>query len=949
MPDAYGNELETDPVQLVSPEDVPANIPRATIRPQNAQGTDDKNVSGTKPVENNKADSAWMQIQEGLTQGQSRQQLAEMYAASNKISLDDADEQIVNSLQAKIKQAREAGFNDDEIKAKLNARRYDPDLVNAAVKSSTVNKSWMDYEFDPQTPQEDIKDLRDLYDNLYYKHSTTGKSIVGFFGNKELAIEARREVNQLNKSIASKLQQDGFDAYINPNNGDIMYRDANGMEHPVDSSMLNGLYNSKNEIVGSMAGAATGAKRGGEIGQYVGGVVGGIAGNLTGLGAVLPEELLTVPGGAAVGKYVGMTIGGITGGAGGAAVGRGTDLLLNSAQLKEELETKLVMQQMKDAAIFDGVANIVGSSFFRLGKEGYKGVMNSFKYFTSGNTKGAYRALLDNMEITDEQAKEIVSLFESTTGAKAAGNTLEEKAVSVVSTTQQGVTESFIRKVAAQNPRVATSIVKDINTRAKDIYTAINNVSGERVGARVQEDLNKYVKDVKSLYGDVKKQAVDVIGPTDFRFDAEQLSLEPVMKSLENKFSGSVNREKFLGYASRIANASEDRTFNGLIELRQAVNDFKYSKTGLLPVDKEALDAVINKIDGQINKAVKTYMPDQAGEWQKWWKTAKTEYAKMKQLEENVLFNALTKEGTDPTYLDKQLTKYINATDDTFSKVLEKLPPKRRSEIEAKVIDTLTKKYTVGDVTSSQGINFPALSTALKDFALETPQAKGLAKVIDEYAKVFKNDQNLVKLTGSVSTNKMSGILTDDVVVVAKLSFVRAAFDAIQKYVPTETGRNIALADKMSKLLRDPMNVKFADDYIKSLPKDAREEALPLLKQMRQAMAETGQGKPSDFKFMYKQTKSGKLTVTDGALGKGIYLREGVKNADPASKVVRHEVNMSRMATLQDISSIVGRDVTEKELRNIPDIQKQLADKGYLGVNIDNKVMLFPDNVLGVK
>ena len=69
----------------------------------------------------------------------------------------------------------------------------------------------------------------------------------------------------------------------------------------------------------------------------------------------------------------------------------------------------------------------------------------------------------------------------------------------------------------------------------------------------------------------------------------------------------------------------------------------------------------------------------------------------------------------------------------------------------------------------------------------------------------------------------------------------------------------------------------------------------------------------------------------------------------PEMNVIKHEVNLSRMAKLDDISKLVGRDVTEKEIRTLPEIQQQLIDKGYLGIQMDGKAMLFHQTTMGVK
>ena len=81
---------------------------------------------------------------------------------------------------------------------------------------------------------------------------------------------------------------------------------------------------------------------------------------------------------------------------------------------------------------------VIGTGVLKLGAKGYRGIMKGFKHFTHGNASGAYKALKDNLNITDDQAKEMVESWEKLNQMKAPGTAFEEKATAIISQTGQG-------------------------------------------------------------------------------------------------------------------------------------------------------------------------------------------------------------------------------------------------------------------------------------------------------------------------------------------------------------------------------------------------------------------------------------------------------------------------------------------------------------------------------
>lgn len=922
------------PVQASNSAIPEAMVPQAST----SEATITSSIDEPKANMNN-----WPKIQEALSQGYSRQEVSSFLSSSQGLDPNEADKQIVESVQQKIKQATNQGYNLEEVRDYLITSRYDGSVIDSAIKMSQVPKAYKIYQWDPNTKAEEAQDLSDLYKNVYGKYSTFGKQLGGIF-NEEMGREARREVNQLNVSIADKLNKDfGLDTFIDPNTGELMLRDESGVVNEVDSSMLNDIFNSKLEIAGAMTGAATGAAAGGNIGAAAGAVIGGVAGNLTGIGLVLPEEAVTVPAGAAIGRAIGTAAGAIAGSMGGSALGKAADMTLNAFQLKEQLEGSLYLSQMKEAAVFDAAAGAIGLTIFKMGKAGYKTLAKAYDFVVAGNKEGAYKALVDNLLLTDDQAKEIVGNWETVTGKEAPGKSFEEKAVGVLATTQQGA-ESFVGYATSKDPKAAMQVITDIDKRAKDIVKLADNVADENVGQLVREQLGEHVKDVKNYYGQVKQIAADAIDGTDFRFDYDKLAIDPVLKSIEKGISNPIRQEQFLLYSQRIANASEDRTFSGLVNLRQAVNDFKYSRTKLKTPDLDAINKVLNKIDTQIAKGAKEYMPEQGNAWLKQFSNAKTQYSKMKQMEGNVLYKALNRKGITEEGVQKFFGKYINALDDTFIEVMEKLPSNTKTKVEGAVVKNYIDRYTLGYATDKQALHFPEISRALQNLNISTPQAKYLKESIDGMAKVFKNDVNLSKISGNIAVPKFQSYLTIDPVMRAKYEIASGVFNWAKTKALGKEANNLALLRKLEKVLENPMSFDATDKFLKSMPAQQQEGMKLLVDELRVAL-KTKPNPQKQVVKMYKQTASGKISPTNGVLGKGVYLVDKVKKPNPTSKVVAQEVDMRTLATVDDISNLVGRTITENDLKEISGLQSQLVERGFKGIRLESKAMLFTDDV----
>lgn len=884
-----------------------------TVRPYNPTNGTNENSQELQvtnaPTETSKTSDEvvngdWSNIQKALTEGYSKDEISAYLQQTQNLDKDTAELQVIDSVRAKIKSATSEGYTDEEVRDFLIQNNYDGALVDNAFKD-LAPKKWKALDFDPNTTKENVMDIADLYHNLYDKYSNTAKSVAGVFDDST-ALDARRDINNINFTIANKLKERGFETQIDPA-GQLLYKADNGLMMPVDSSFLNGLYNSKAEAVGSIAGA----------------IGGGVLGT-----AIMPGA------GTAAGSFIG---GGV-----GAAIGKGVDMLVNANRLKEELDTSLVLTQMAQAGIADGVFSVLGTGIIKAGGASLRKVVKAFELVRSGNAEGAYKALLDNMLIDEDQAEQLVQAWENLNDRVAPGKTMLDKAISVIATTQQGA-EMLVGPAVNKNPKLANTLAKDINDRAKGLAKAVNDLGADGVGTNLRAGLDAYRKDVKEFYGVIKQQAGDAIDYTDFRFDYDALAVKPALDTIGSGITDPRIMERYVAYAQKIEGLSKTRTFSSLVDLRQTVNDFKHSSKSLSFTETEMLNKVLGRIDSQISKAVKTYMPDEAGPWLENFKLAKSEYAKMKQMEKNILYKALVKKGVSEESIKKAIKSSINSIDGTFDEVLTALPPAARARAEASAISILVDKYTVGKATDIQATHFPALAEAIGKLNLKSAESKKLKNVIDEYAKVFRNDVNLGRLSGKLDVPSIQTYLTNSPISRVEMEVANSSFRLIKRMLHTEQGRTLALLHRLPKLLENPLEAKTVDDFMRNIPKESQAEMRTLVQQLQIEWAKQPAKPKQDWVRMYKQSSKGSLVVTDGALGKGTYLFNKVKPTSADAKVISHEVNMSRMATLDDASRVMGKDIAVTDFRKNPDIARRLQEEGYLGISMGDKAMLFPD------
>lgn len=765
----------------------------------------------------------------------------------NDQGYDDAQVLNITSQANNVISAREAGYGDEEIEQFLKTRQTKVENVQKQPLESTKEEDpagmWAAsalgkglvgaYQAGQQpnlpagmTPGKTMDVKSAMYDRLMSENEMSAEDLLtsmkvlapnmasmstrtaGFFGNEEAARKSEAGLQASRSKIIKMAADRGLELTWDDTTGSFLANTQNGPV-PINESIWDDIWSTKGEIIGGVAGAVLGAKGGATVGSAFGpwGTgIGGVVGSL---------------GGAAV----------------GAAAGSQFDYMYEAIKLQEDMEGSVMAHKALTAAEMSIIGDVVGLGVVKGGGATMK-VMKRVKDFVlDGNTAGAYKALKDVEFMSDDQAAQLVNQLQRVASPGTAGDlaakSFEERAIVAANLTKPG-TEGLVKAAASMDPKVGRAVAQSIDDRAKDLLRVTNEASGENLGKILREDLGNYVADVKNQFAEVKRVAAQSPTGSNFRFDYDKLAVQPVIDKLQKNIMDPAVLEKFALQAQHIRDMSDSRTFTDLLELRQLVNEFKFNKRITKTADFETLNQVIRNIDGEITKGAQVAVenPDQ---WLKNYGQARLDYAKMKQVEENVMYKALNRPGINEEDVTRNLARYIPALDGTFNDLMTKLPMAMRSRVENSVVDTLANKYTAGVGEGLRATNFPLLAKELNGVTMTTPQARQMKAAVNELADVFKNDVPLSQITGSIQIPKFQSYLTADPIVRAKYEIASKMFNYVKTLLPNKDQTTLALVRKTSKLLENPLNARSMRELMEETA--GKVDVQPAILQMQQETA----------------------------------------------------------------------------------------------------------------
>ena len=704
----------------------------------------------------------------------------------------------------------------------------------------------------------------------------------GYFGNEIAAKKQEEAVAASAQHIVNLAAQRGISMAFQPNpegdgidqisafgGGKWYAQGPDGQAIPIDEGFWEGMRQESQEITYGVTGAIGGAK-----------AVSSVTKNpwLIGLGSV---------------------VGAMT----GAGVGTELDYLRDSVTLHEEMSANVAAHKALTAAEVSVIGDAIGYPLVKGAGQIWKATKAAKDFLFDGNTAGAYKALKDTMFLSDSEIADITNgLNKATARDTSAMKPLEERIQATVLTQPGG--EGIVKAAGSIDPQAGAAVAKAIDTRAQDILETTATLTDDNVGRILAQDLSNYTNDVKQYYGDVKSLVAKSPRINDFAWDYNKLAIKPVLETLQKNIMDPAVLERFALQSNRISDMADSRTLTDLIELRQLVNDFKFNKRITKVKDFDALNQVLSNVDGAIKQGAEVVM-ENPQQWLSNYALAKTQYAKMKGLERNVIARALRRPGLTEETAVKALTKYITAIDGSFQDVMSSLPKESRKLTEGAVIDTLANKFAAGMEGGQRAIHFPLLDAELDKITFTTPKARQAKAALKDMANVFRNDVPLSQSTGNIQIPKFQSYLTVDPVVRAKFEIASSMFNWIKKMAPTSEQRNMALVSKTAKLLENPLNARL----------------------MKEVMEESG-GDVQLSKQLMELQKQAALAKDKGAAKVKLYGDGPVLSGKGSGPVV--EIPIHRIATYeaqQTIANKYGIDLADKKLMN-----QALKGEGYMAV-----------------
>ena len=728
-----------------------------------------------------------------------------------KASTTDEDTQAVRYAYSK---PEDIEANKDAIKAKmleLNQKKADEKLKDQVI------------------------DVQANIDAIYNKYNIIGET-KSLLGNKEAQAEILKEVDTLKKKKIMELESLGIQAYFS--DGDLYVVNENNQAIKVDSpDMFKSLYTEKAQLAGAITGGITGARAGGAFGPY------------------------------------GAVAGGIVGSAAGAFAGSGADALLADLDLINKAESDAIWSKMADAGVTDAIFGVAGSAVVGAAtpaiKHGAHYIKRIYDYMLSNNPEGAVEAIMKQTNMTKDEALVKYNEYKKVMGITDDASKTDAQKIAEVSIHTPGAERVLHGASGTDNSSYITQIANDVFNRAnklitqadeivkpkeileleKELATATAAKDVDRVADiklelqskdmynLIDTDLRNYVSEVKDIYKTVKDATAEYL--TNYKFDINKLAIEPLLDTKGKHIADETIRNRWLGRLEKIEDLSNGtKTFQDLQELYKYVNQLSRDTPKANVIDSKVLESIKTNISNEINQAAKTHIPA-ADKWLDAWSVANKQYSVMKQMEENVLYKALDKPAISAEDVVKSFMNFSDAGDDTFIKVMEKLPLESQKRVEGAVFSHFLDRRTSG-IDKMKAIDFPILAKDLGKIQFKTPELQQAALHINQIAQVFKNDINLAKASGRIATPHFQSYLTTDPIVRAKFAFASHVFNRIGQLKPGESADNFAAYKLINKVFKDPLDQKsinLLDDALSVKDRRTKVDLLdtkPLLQEMQQ-------------------------------------------------------------------------------------------------------------------
>lgn len=641
-------------------------------------------------------------------------------------------------------------------------------------------------------------DVKSKLDNIESRTSDITKTLKSFVGDEKSINELKVKQNDLNNEVVSILEGKGIESYYDNGVLSVVTKDEDGKE------ILKPLTEETMDQILSDLGSA-----GGEIG-------GGIAGALSGakMGSKTPGPLPL--------KGVAAATGGLIGGYLGSTSGRITDIIRNSLALNREIDVKTTIEKGLETGALDVYAGGAGAAVGKIAGKIDDSIIGIKRFFVDGNISGAKKILKSDYDLTDVQ---IDSMFKNLSkdleglDDLSGDKLLRAKLTSAVQQSAQG--KALIAKAIESNPKAAIQLSKEIDTRAKFVEQAADSLTQNP--STIKKSLFAYQKLVKRNYGQVRKLITKAL--PNKRYQLPKDSFNETLSDINTRVIDPQVKDK-LENLTKIMGQKTEGNIDELIDLRQLFNKF-YSKNKSsfeLAPDKKALFEIQKTLDSKIDEMIETLPTDVSKGLKDAFSDAKTKYKDMFATEDNVAFKQIMKKGASDAEIAKSLVKFSKSSDQTMEVVLSKLNPRKRMNAEFSILKEMVKK--AGKKGEAKAIDFNKLleniGTSKKTF--KSPEAQQFIKNIESYETKFGKDVELQRIASGISPRVEKSIATTlSGKIMMKLSAIR--FEALQRLLPTDNAKRLALQEAISKSLetaRTPKELLFKMSKNKSVPRKER-------------------------------------------------------------------------------------------------------------------------------
>jgi hypothetical protein len=542
-------------------------------------------------------------------------------------------------------------------------------------------------------------------------------------------------------------------------------------------------------------------------------------------------------------------VGGVVGGAIGSVVGTELDYMNAAISTHQELSSKLAFEKGLGAAeasmtydVLFGAA-IKGASYgIKLSKVGWQTLNHGYELVKNGNRDGAYKVLTESLDMDDDKVKQVIDLWEKVNGMKVPGNNIKEQALAVLPTTSPGG-QDILEAVSRDNPAASSAIQRDVAQRAQSLLDASDEIADDDAARRVISSLRTFVDDASLMLSSTKSQFVN--GTT-----LDLVDKPNYVEPMENMFSSIIDHlnidaasrggYQFISEAKMpqmMAKAENLTTPNDLIELRNSLNELKYSKSIRNTLTLQKIDSVLELVDGHIEQVAKSSMGEVEGQnWLDMWDLALEGYSKSLVIQKNGLFNAMTKKTTagKPIRNDviaRALINYGPSIDDayirrggeainTYDEVIDELPTNTVRDVEGLIVQGMVEKWTSGQKGGLRATQFPALSEALSVYDFRSAEAQRLKTVVEELGSLYKNDVPIAAATGAISFQPFQSYLTTNPIVRAKFAIASGIFNYVSTLKGGAQADTRAMINWVGKMLAEPLNPRTTAHVIEEVKQD---------------------------------------------------------------------------------------------------------------------------------